>query len=145
MKKYIMVSFPEIQEYMEHPRWNECIFCQSITGHEVPDSTYMVPEDLYTFVLSQKCKCNYDSNCSSAKEFAEKHLGEIFIYNDYRDSMLEVIIEGYLEDSLIISFVDEEEGKLYGWTNLDSADILLRESPNEYFFYIGIEDLYKKD
>lgn len=33
-----------------HPRWNECIFCSSITGHEVPDSTYAVPEDLYNEV-----------------------------------------------------------------------------------------------
>lgn len=34
MKVYVMVSFPEIQDFMEHPRWNECIFCQSIEGHE---------------------------------------------------------------------------------------------------------------
>lgn len=47
MKVYVMVSFPEIQDFMEHPRWNECIFCQSIEGHECPDSTYMVPKDLY--------------------------------------------------------------------------------------------------
>lgn len=47
MKKYILVSFPEIQDFMEHPRWNECIFCQEIEGHECPDSSYMIPEDLY--------------------------------------------------------------------------------------------------
>lgn len=52
MKVYIMVSFPEIQDFMEHPRWNECIFCQSIEGHECPDSTYMVPKDLYEGIES---------------------------------------------------------------------------------------------
>ena len=52
MKKYILVGWPEIQDFMMHTRWNECIFCTSITGHEVPDSTYAVPEDLYEEVYS---------------------------------------------------------------------------------------------
>lgn len=38
-----MVTFPEIQDFMEHERWGECIFCQAIDGHPCPDSTYMVP------------------------------------------------------------------------------------------------------
>lgn len=46
-KKYIMVTWPEIQDFMTSDRWSECIFCQSIKGHEVPDNTYMIPEDLY--------------------------------------------------------------------------------------------------
>lgn len=45
--KYILVSFPEIQLFMDHPRFNECIFCMEIEGHPCPDSSYMVPEDLY--------------------------------------------------------------------------------------------------
>jgi hypothetical protein len=47
MVKYIMVEWPEIQNYMDHPGWGECILCQSIEGHECPDSAYMVPEDIY--------------------------------------------------------------------------------------------------
>lgn len=47
MKKYVLVSFPEIQYFMEHPRWSECIFCQEIEGHPCEGSTYVVPEDLY--------------------------------------------------------------------------------------------------
>lgn len=45
--KYILVSFPEIQNFMDHKRWSECIFCTEIEGHPCPDSTYAVPEDLY--------------------------------------------------------------------------------------------------
>lgn len=45
--KYILVTFPEIQDFMEHPRFNECIFCMEIEGRPCPDSSYMVPEDLY--------------------------------------------------------------------------------------------------
>lgn len=45
--KYILVTFPEIQDFMEHPRFNECIFCMEIEGHPCPDSSYMIPEDLY--------------------------------------------------------------------------------------------------
>ena len=47
MEKYILVSWPEIQEFMDHPRWSECIFCMEIEGHPCPDSSYMVPESLY--------------------------------------------------------------------------------------------------
>ena len=45
--KYVLVTFPEIQDFMEHPRFGECIFCQEIEGHPCPDSAYMVPVDLY--------------------------------------------------------------------------------------------------
>ena len=47
MEKYVLVSFPEIQYFMDHPRWSECIFCIEIEGHPCEDSTYAVPEDLY--------------------------------------------------------------------------------------------------
>lgn len=47
--RYVLVSFPEIQEFMNNPRWGECILCTSIEGHECPDSTYAVPEDLYDY------------------------------------------------------------------------------------------------
>ena len=52
IKKYVLVTFPEIQDFMMHSRWNECIFCSSIEGHECPGSTYAVPEDLYNEVYS---------------------------------------------------------------------------------------------
>lgn len=51
MKKYILVSFPEIQDFMEHPRWSECVFCIEIDGHPCEDSTFAVPEDLYNEVF----------------------------------------------------------------------------------------------
>ena len=46
-ERYILVGWPEIQDFMEHPRWNECVFCCEIEGHSCPDSTYAVPESLY--------------------------------------------------------------------------------------------------
>ena len=48
---YKLVTFPEIQDFMLHPRFGECIFCVEIVGHPCPDSTYAVPEDLYNEVL----------------------------------------------------------------------------------------------
>lgn len=45
--KYVLISWPEIQDFMEHERWEECIFCQEIEGHPCPDSTYAVPVNLY--------------------------------------------------------------------------------------------------
>lgn len=50
MKKYVLVSFPRIQDFMEHPRWNECVFCQEIEGHPCERSTFAIPEDLYNEV-----------------------------------------------------------------------------------------------
>lgn len=51
MEKYILVGWPEIQEFMDHPRWSECIFCMEIEGHPCPDSAYIVPEDIYKEVF----------------------------------------------------------------------------------------------
>lgn len=39
---------------MMHPRWNECIMCNSIPGHEVGDVTYAIPEDLYNEIFYKK-------------------------------------------------------------------------------------------
>lgn len=52
MEKYILVGWPEIQEFMEHPRWSECVFCTEIPGHPCQDSTYAVPESLYEEVTN---------------------------------------------------------------------------------------------
>lgn len=43
MTKYILTPWPEFQIFMDHPRWDECIFCPDIL-------VYMIPEDLYTEV-----------------------------------------------------------------------------------------------
>lgn len=51
-EKYLLVEWPDIQDFMEHPRWSECIFCQEIEGHPCPDSTYAVPESLYNEVYN---------------------------------------------------------------------------------------------
>lgn len=50
-RRYIPVGWPEIQEFMNHPRWSECIFCVEIEGHPCDDSLYMVPEDIYYEVV----------------------------------------------------------------------------------------------
>lgn len=54
VQKYILVGWPNIQKFMTHPRWNECIMCNSIPGHEVGDVTYAIPEDLYNEVSNIK-------------------------------------------------------------------------------------------
>ena len=51
MEKYVLVGWPEIQEFMEHDRWEECVFCMEIAGHPCEDSTYAVPEELYNEVM----------------------------------------------------------------------------------------------
>lgn len=53
MEKYLLVEWPEIQNFMDHPRWSECIFCVEIAGHPCPDNSYMVPESLYKEVNNE--------------------------------------------------------------------------------------------
>lgn len=52
MEKYVLVGWPEIQDFMDNERWDECVFCMEITGHPCPDSTYAVPVSLYNEVYS---------------------------------------------------------------------------------------------
>lgn len=54
LERYILVEWPEIQTFMDHPRWSECIFCTEIEGHPCPDNSYMVPESLYEEVNNFK-------------------------------------------------------------------------------------------
>ena len=47
---YVKVDFPDIQEFQEHPRFDECIPASTICngdGVDVPSCTYFVPVDLY--------------------------------------------------------------------------------------------------
>lgn len=46
-EKYILIGWPEIQDFMEDPEFSKCVFCTEISGHPCPDSTYAVPESLY--------------------------------------------------------------------------------------------------
>ena len=51
---YVKVDFPDIQEFQEHPRFDECIPASTICngdGVDVPSCTYFVPVDLYNEVL----------------------------------------------------------------------------------------------
>ena len=47
LEKYILVQWPEIQDFMSHSGWSECIFCMEIEGHHA----YMVHESLYNEVI----------------------------------------------------------------------------------------------
>ena len=52
MEQYVLVGWPEIQDFMDNERWDECVFCMEITGHPCPDSTYAGPVSLYNEVYS---------------------------------------------------------------------------------------------
>ena len=47
LQKYVLVNWPEVQLFMDHPRWSECIFCMEIAGYLCLDTSYMVPEEIY--------------------------------------------------------------------------------------------------
>ena len=52
---YIKVYWPEIQDFMEHPRYKECYMCESLDVEDVNlVSVYMVPKNLYEEVQNDK-------------------------------------------------------------------------------------------
>lgn len=52
---YIREYWPDIQDYMDHPRYKECYTCQSLSeDNDDFTSVYMVPEDLYEEIHMQK-------------------------------------------------------------------------------------------
>lgn len=52
-ERYVMVTWPEVEEFMREDRWSECKFCSSTPNHPCPDCTYMIPEDLYNKVKNK--------------------------------------------------------------------------------------------
>lgn len=123
MEKYVLVTFPEIHDFMVHKRWGECIFCQEITGHPCPDSAYMVPEDLYNevrFVLG----------------YVSENLGKAFLVEGREATLI-----GYNCDyeNCIMGFEDN-----YGWSNLHENDmILISDDSISSYYYIEFEKLIK--
>ena len=51
--KYVLVFWPEIQNFMEHERWNECLLCIGSEENPCPVETYAVPEDLFNEVYKE--------------------------------------------------------------------------------------------
>lgn len=49
-----MVYWPEIQSYMDHPRYKECYECNSVDNEDYTISIYAVPEDLYYEVQDER-------------------------------------------------------------------------------------------
>ena len=88
MKHYVLVGWPEIQDFMLHDRWNECIFCIEIEGHPVGDSTYAVPLDLYEEV----------SHTQSTKETLEEAANFISMATF---ELGEEVNEDHLDDKLL--------------------------------------------
>lgn len=121
MEKYILVTFPEIHDFMVHKRWGECIFCQEITGHPCPDSAYMVPEDLYNEVCL-------------IPDYVSENLGKTFQVEGRKATLV-----GYNCDNkyCIVGFEDN-----YGWSNLNKEDVisLFRDDVNSYM-YMDFEKL----
>lgn len=51
-EKYCLVWWPDIQDFMDHPRYKECYLCTRIVEVNNPEavSVYAVPESLYNEV-----------------------------------------------------------------------------------------------
>ena len=50
---YVKVDFPDIQEFQEHPRWNECVYADLALNPNIPCGTCFVPVDLYDEVMKR--------------------------------------------------------------------------------------------
>lgn len=114
-----MVTFPEIQDFMEHERWGKCIFCQAIDGHPCPDSTYMVPESLYEEHIPTEIK---------------RCIGETFIVEGQ-----EAVLVGYNSESCENCIVGFRSSM--GWTGFENSDVILSDEEFETYWYIPWDEL----
>lgn len=55
-KKYVLVLWPESQEFMEHPRFTECYLLQASNEQAHFDAAYFIPEDLFEEVTAVENK-----------------------------------------------------------------------------------------
>lgn len=123
MKKYVLVTFPEIHDFMIHKRWKECIFCREVKGHPCPDSAYMVPEDLYNEVLL-------------VPDYVSENVGKTFNIGGK-----EAVLVGYNCDKKYCIVGFEED---YGWSSLCGEDtILFSRDDLDSYLYVDLEDLIK--
>ncbi len=51
MERYVLVKWPFSQEFMEHPRFDECYLVQALPGQEDFYSAYFIPIDLFREVI----------------------------------------------------------------------------------------------
>ena len=53
-QRYVLLTWPESQQIMDHERFNECLLIQDIDSRiEVGSAAYMVPEDMYLEIYSK--------------------------------------------------------------------------------------------
>lgn len=53
-QRYVLVTWPESQQFMDHERFNECLLIQDIDSRiEVGSAAYMIPEDMYLEIYSK--------------------------------------------------------------------------------------------
>lgn len=90
MKHYVLVGWPEIQDFMEHERWEECVFCIEIEGHPVEDSTYAVPLDLYEEVYAHPSTKETLKEAANLISMATLEWGKKFNKDYLDDKLLEI-------------------------------------------------------
>lgn len=74
MTKYVLVHWPEIQNYVDNPRFKECYSCNALENSGDDDDyqpAYMVPEDLYDEVMYK---------LEFPKKYENTNLGTIVCY-----------------------------------------------------------------
>lgn len=89
MKHYVLVGWPEIQDFMVHERWNECAFCK-IKNHPVRDSTYAVPLDLYEEVCQIPSTKQTLKDAANLISMATFELGEDSNEDNLDDKLLQI-------------------------------------------------------
>lgn len=52
---YSLLRWPEVQDYMDHPRWNECFYASRVDESDT-DSYWFVPDDIVAEVEWGKLK-----------------------------------------------------------------------------------------
>ena len=87
MTKYVIVTFPEIQEYMDSERWNECY--QLLAD----DPSYIVPEDLYEWINRIKIPDKYKDTYTENIPRSIKKGTKVLLYDYDKDDFVEEVTQ----------------------------------------------------
>lgn len=131
MEKYILVSYPEVEKFMEHSGWNECVACVSTDGHPCPDGTWAVPESMYRSMYEHP-----EDGPDIVEIVSSLGMNCVHISEEY-----EAIIVGYNidYDGDVYAIVQRLDNG--GWVQTDFTDCILLPQEDPSYWYVKFDEL----
>lgn len=81
-----MIEWPEIQNFMDHPRWSECYSALDVTGCDI-NGVWFVPEDLEKEINTPPDSEFIFDGQIFTRDFWEINRGDLVCFSDNKDEV----------------------------------------------------------